>query len=176
MPHTSILHLIIGKWRTPNHATQKQNDDTHEVKKEILRQVGKKNFSKEVGANPDIGISEDGFIILKGTGDYKKKPYYVTEISAGDYFILRFVPIADSEETEIQVLTLHDPEADHNQQLMNIVAHFDRILIIPNNENVVLSLVDSLTEEYLKLSVGKPVYFFILLSDLNSAFSKMGKE
>ncbi|MDR1699557.1 MAG: hypothetical protein LBR75_07020 [Prevotellaceae bacterium] len=109
-----MIHLIIGKWRTPKHSTQR--DDMHEVKKNILKRVGKKEFERQVGHNPDIDINLEDIIILKGVSDcYKKKPYYVTGLSA-------------------------------------------------NDEDLILSLVDTLTEKYIKQETFESATRIILLS------------
>ncbi len=161
MTKNRILHLIVGKWRTLNHSTKKEFDDSHEVKAEILKKIGKKNFSKQVGNNPDIGITEQGMVILKGVGEKKHKPYYVTEISAEDYFVLRFFPFQDSNETEIQILILKTSKPDDRKEF-NIISHLHQLYIIPNNEKIVLTLIESLTNEYIQRSSGQVEDFIIL--------------
>lgn len=140
----TAAHLIIRKWRTPNHSNKKELDDSHEVKDAILKDVGKENYKKQVGENPDLDINTDGNIILKGVGKYKKKPYYVTGLSAEDYFVLRFIPISDTNETEIHILT----SASSSVEEINIIANFYRMYIIPKNEDLIQKLIDTLINEY----------------------------
>lgn len=168
MTNNPTLHLIVGKWRTPYHSNKKEFDDSHKVKKEILKKVGKKKFENQVGSNPDLDINENGVIILKGTGEYKRRPYYVTDISADDHFILRFIPLAESQEVEIQILTL-DQREEANKVQLNLISHFNHLLIIPNDEDLIFSVVDRLTEEYLSLYTKQPIDFIIILSDLKNS-------
>lgn len=148
MADEMVLHLIIRRWRTPSHSTKKELDDTHQVKEEILKRIGKKKYTKRVGDNPNLDITDDGVIILKGTGDFKKRPIYVTGISADEHFVLRFVPVADTDETEIQILLLSNDEED-NDDLQNI-EHFDQMFVIPNEAGIISLLIDNLIQQYLK--------------------------
>ncbi len=158
---TIALHLCVGKWKTPGDSKHKQDDDTHEVKKEIFKRIGKKNFQGKVGSNPDIEITDNGFINLKGVGDGKKKKYYETDISAEDYFILRFTPIPDSIETEIEVLML-DQTLVSSKQSLNIVSHFPKLFKIPKDESLTKKLIERLTEDYQKRRSGITEEFIVL--------------
>lgn len=58
----------------------------HPIKKTIFNKVGKRNFSKVVGGNPDI-VVQNGKIILQGTknGAFSGKTY-PTNLDAKVYF------------------------------------------------------------------------------------------
>lgn len=141
-----MLQLIIGKWQTPNHSKKKKDDDTHQVKKDILREVGKAVFSKKVGKNPDLGIDENNNIILKGVGEYKKKPYYVTKIKVEDYFILRFAPLP--KKVEISLIRGKVSEKEDEVNYLNIVKNFNNMSVIPKNNECIGAIINSLIEEY----------------------------
>jgi hypothetical protein len=83
-----ILHLIIrGKWKSPNHSNDRSKDDTHKIKEEILKKIGKRIFEKEVGTNPDLDIDpKTEKIVLKGRGKYSRE-IFKTEIDADGYFV-----------------------------------------------------------------------------------------
>jgi hypothetical protein len=89
---TTMLHLIIrGTWRTPSHSNDRSKDDTHKVKEQILKEVGKVIYEKKVGKNPDLDICpKTKKIILKGRKNYSKK-ICETELNAGDYFVQCFL-------------------------------------------------------------------------------------
>jgi hypothetical protein len=145
---TPMIHLIIGKWRTPNHSNKKSIDDSHQVKEEILHQIrelskkqNKKDYRKQIGDNPDIGINDNGLIILIGRGDFKKRPYYVTEIPADDYFVLSFISIHKSDEVEIQLMTSNFDNDDDDKNIL-FLDHYDKLYIIPNKEIVIRNVMD----------------------------------
>lgn len=133
-----MLHLIVGKWRTPNHSNEKSEDDSHKVKRTILKQIGKRMYSKAVGNNPDIDINSEGVIILKGTGE-RKRSYYVSDIPASDHFVLHFVK--SEEYIEVQVLIIDFENASDD---------FEDLIIIPFDENLILFLFDLLIEDFIK--------------------------
>lgn len=87
-----MLHLIIrGKWKSPNHSTDRKKDDTHEIKEEILKEAGRRIFEKRVGKNPDLDIDPlTEKIRLKGRGAQSKE-IFETDINADDYFIQTFI-------------------------------------------------------------------------------------
>lgn len=143
------LHIIIGKWRTRNHSTKNEFDDTHKIKKKILKRVGKKNYSKQVGTNPDLDINRKDIIILKGTGLFKKKPNYETCIDANDHFVIRFIPLSEVNEIEVQILIPDSDEEDNQKEIHNIT-HFDKLFLIPNNDQMISLLIEILTKKYLK--------------------------
>jgi hypothetical protein len=129
---TPIIYLIVGKWRTPNHSNKKSEDDSHQVKEDILSQIrelsknqNKKDYRKQVGDNPDIGINDNGIIILKGRGGFRKRPYYVTDISADDHFVLSFISIPETNEVEIQLMTFNFNNDDENELLF--FEHYDNL-------------------------------------------------
>lgn len=87
-----ILYLIIrGRWRTPCHSNDRSKDDSHKIKEQILKKVGKRIFEKEVGKNPDLDVNPaTEKIILKGRGTYSRK-IFETELDADGYFIQCFL-------------------------------------------------------------------------------------
>jgi hypothetical protein len=88
----TILHIIIrGKWKSPEHSSDRSKDDTHKIKEEILNDVGKYIFEKEVGKNPDLDIDpQTEKIILRGRSGSSKK-IFETNLNADGYFIKLFV-------------------------------------------------------------------------------------
>lgn len=88
----TILHLIIrGRWRTPSHSNDRSKDDSHKIKEQILKKVGKHIFEREVGKNPDLDVDPTTEkIILKGRGNYSRK-IYETELDADGYFVQCFL-------------------------------------------------------------------------------------
>lgn len=146
MSKNPILHLIVGKWKTPNHSNKKADDDSHQVKEEILKQIGRSNFKKRVGKNPDIGISCHGKIILIGRGPFSHKIYADTEIHASEYFILNFIPITETNEVEISLLLPHNEEDSKDVRFEYIS---DRLYILPKDEKIVSAFVSHVIDEYL---------------------------
>ena len=88
----TILHLIIrGRWKTPCHSNDRSKDDSHKIKEQILRKVGKHIFEREVGRNPDLDVDpKTEKIIFKGRGNHSQK-IYETELDADDYFVQCFL-------------------------------------------------------------------------------------
>ncbi|PKG37124.1 hypothetical protein [Psychromonas sp. Urea-02u-13] len=96
-----MLNMIMGHgWATPGELSDdeksnkrknrkgKKIDDMHDVKKELLKDIGKSVYSKLVGDNPDIKIDKDtGNIILDGQRARNKGDSYHTEIHASGYFV-----------------------------------------------------------------------------------------
>lgn len=85
---SSLLLSRNGKtFKTPNHSKDRKFDDSHQVKKKILKAAKLNSFSLTVGNNPDIDIDENGSIILIGVdlGPYSKQTYS-TNLPADDYF------------------------------------------------------------------------------------------
>jgi len=91
-----VHHLITDMgWRTPGHSTKKSEDDSHDVKKNILKKVGRERFRKDVGENPDIRVrhnTDDKFdeIVLQGVGPHKGK-VFPSGLRAEDYLVKGFM-------------------------------------------------------------------------------------
>ncbi|HHQ4767173.1 TPA: hypothetical protein ACSP3S_003321 [Aeromonas veronii] len=84
---TGVLDIVIrGRWKSPNHSTNKKLDDTHEVKGVILKSVGRKVYEKLVGKNPDLDVSDDGKIILRDRSGTGRVKYYETDLDAVNFF------------------------------------------------------------------------------------------
>lgn len=84
---TGVLDIVIrGRWKSPNHSTNKEHDDTHEVKGEILKSVGRKVYEKLVGKNPDLDVNNDGKIVLRGRPGKGCEEYYETDLDAVNFF------------------------------------------------------------------------------------------
>ncbi|ENI4128142.1 hypothetical protein ABXY91_001532 [Vibrio fluvialis] len=82
-----VLDIVIrGRWQSPNHSNNKKNDDTHEVKREILDSVGKKVYEKLVGKNPDLDVNNDGKIVLRGRPGKGCQKEYDTDLDAANFF------------------------------------------------------------------------------------------
>lgn len=136
-----VIGLIIGKWKTPNHSNRRSEDDTHEIKKQILKAIGNRNFTHEVGNNPDIDINKEGIIILKGRSDFKNKPYYVSDIRAEDFFILRFSPTIQ-DETIIECIMMK------NNIRINLIPNLENLYIIPNEDDVLDLTIEFILNQY----------------------------
>lgn len=161
-----MLHLMVGKWKTPNHSNCKADDDSHKVKKKILKRIGRKNFSKKVGDNPDIDITVEGVIILKGRGKFKNRPYFVSDISADDYFVLKFVPFTESNEVEISIL-VPDKEEENNDTGFEFEFISDKLYIIPNDERLILITINYLIDKYINNNTKQEENFLVVLQSNN---------
>lgn len=164
------LYLIIrGKWRTPNHSNKRSEDDTHKVKEEIYKAVGRRNFSGDVGSNPDIDVDDKtGKIILRGKGPFWKKTY-PTSLPADDFFILCFSCIKDAEETEVSLLLpQHDtPEKEHDSS-MNIIRvnddlYLDDVYLVPEEDSVLSALIGLLFKMHCRGDRTENKYILVLL-------------
>ncbi|NOH82137.1 hypothetical protein F0231_20705 [Vibrio sp. RE86] len=130
-----MLNMIVGNgWATPGHFSDdeksykrknkkrkgKKKDDMHDVKKNILRDVGKNVYSKLVGDNPDIKVDkETDNIILESTN--RKGESYDTEIYAGDYLVRMYLI------TELDDIYLRKSSSHYN--------------LVPMDENVIYEVI-----------------------------------
>ncbi len=55
------------------------------IKKTVLKAIGKNNYMKSVGRNPNIRKCKDGYLYLEGTGPFKGKTYK-TDLLFKDFF------------------------------------------------------------------------------------------
>ncbi|HAT52871.1 MAG TPA: hypothetical protein DCS80_06350 [Betaproteobacteria bacterium] len=123
-----LMHIIIrGKWKSPGDSKDRSKDDTHEIKRRILKEIKKCNYEKIVGRNPDLDINpKTGKIVLKGQGDFSGG-LYESNIDSENYFISMLIgspPFLTKDGS---------PEADE-------------LYIIPNEDQVILSLIDYIIE------------------------------
>jgi len=162
MKNKSTLHLIVGKWKTPNHSNRKAEDDSHKVKDEILKRIQRINFSKKVGDNPDIDITVEGVIILKGNGKFKNKPYFVSKIPAADYFILRLVPFLDTDEVEISIL-VPNREEEVKDSKYNLEIISNKLYILPNDEGLITNTIYYLMNEYFNNKINQDEYILVVI-------------
>lgn len=138
MGQEHTLHMIVGRWKSPNDSNNRETNDSHDIKKQILKEVrrlckelGTRDYSKDIGNNPDIGV-ENGLIILKGRGKFTNKPYYRTVIPADSFFGLQFISTNSLCEFDIILLSF---EQDRNGNEFQI--EFDEVFIIPNDEQII---------------------------------------
>lgn len=85
-PNSMFDIVINGRWESPNHSKKKKNDDTHDVKKEILDSVGRKVYEKLVGRNPDLDVNNDEKIVLRARPGKGRQKEYETGLDAKDFF------------------------------------------------------------------------------------------
>lgn len=129
-----MLRLIIrGKWKSPNHSSDRSKDDTHEIKRKILKEIGEHLFRKDVGNNPDIDInSKTKKIKLKGRGKFKGREFE-SDISVDKYFHLSFILVG-----ELKPVFLEEEYEDMG---------FDYYYVIPPDLEVLSRLIDYLFEQ-----------------------------
>ncbi len=154
----NMLHLIVNnKWQTPNHSKERQSDDTHEVKKEILKAVGRRLYEKEVGKNPDIDIDRENRIVLKSVEKkFKRKPCYITKLKAEDFFILRFS--VTHNLVEIEYL-----ELPHKEQItINFMHYYQHAYILPQNIDLVLHTLDIVIDNIFDMEIQDGYFIFIM--------------
>jgi len=142
--------MIVGRWKSPNNSKDRNTNDSHEIKKQILKEVrrlsnqlGTKDYSKQVGDNPDIAIT-NGIIILKGRRKFKNRPYYTTTIPADDYFGLQFISTNIQGQFEVALLSFDIVESKNE-----ILLEFENVYVIPNDEKIIELTFEKIFQEYL---------------------------
>lgn len=135
-----MLRLIIrGKWKSPNHSNDRSKDDTHEIKRKILKEVGEYLYSKDVGKNPDIDIDpKTKKIKLKGRGKCKGKEFE-SDINADKYFSLSFILASELEPLYAKV---------ENEDIP-----YDYYYVIPPDIDVLEKLLDYLIKQECEINV-----------------------
>jgi hypothetical protein len=151
MRQEQTLHMIVGQWKSPNDSNNRETNDSHDIKKQILKEVrrlckefDKRDYSKDIGDNPDIGV-ENGLIILKGRGRFKNKPYYRTVIPADSFFGLQFISTNSLGQFDIMLLSF-EQDLNSNELLLEI----DEVFIIPNDEQIIELTFDKVFDDYKK--------------------------
>ena len=140
-----FMHMIIrGKWKSPKHSNDKNCDDSHDIKKQILKTV-KKKYSHRVGKNPDIDVDKDDLIVLVGSkrGEYKGK-VFPTQLHIENFgFVLCFTQL-DSSYTELSLFSIQEIQQDFTidgENLETNFINFDRVYLIPENEEILDQLI-----------------------------------
>lgn len=159
MPY-QMCHLVVrGKWKSPGHSKHKRDDDTHEIKREILRAVGREVYERKVGCNPDIDVNQDNVIVLKGTG-HKKGQVHVTPIPAEDFFVLTFVKSKTKDEVRISLRMPSDKPSAPSVSSLKVNSTF----LIPRDEDVFNWLLNYLFSRAGTLHKGERLTALIVFS------------
>ncbi|MGK7908163.1 MAG: hypothetical protein AB4040_13190 [Synechococcus sp.] len=135
--------IIRGRWRSPNHSKDKRLDDSHQIKKEILKEV--KSYRKYVVKNPDIDVNSEGKIVLIGAvrGQYKGITL-PTDLHIQDFGFVIHLTRLDAKHTEVQLLFPLSFEENLQYESQEIETDFlalSRIYIVPDNDDILDELI-----------------------------------
>lgn len=164
-----LMRLIIGgRWKSPKHSADRHFDDTHEIKKEILKAVGTNRYCPRVGSNPDIDVEKaTDEIVLVGRGPFKGR-VYATGIKADDFFVLCFRPLKDQTEIALY-MPASDTSAEERDRKAIVSAGVDDVYVVPRDEEVLSALVAHVLHVWSDTRIEGPAYVLILTKEIGGA-------